>query len=249
MLRAATDDATDPVWPRADADVRWGIGAAMACFLGAQVLAGVWATIVVASFFVDGLPELADRPMWALPVLGIGLWAGYLGGPILINRLSGSGPMLDFDLRVSPAQAAMAAVIGVAMQLAVLPPLYWVIERFVTTDPSETAEAIVGAADGLLDVVLLVFAVVIMAPLAEEWFYRGMVLSSLVRRIGPIAGAVISSAVFALIHLELILLPGLFLLALVLAWLTMRIGRVGVAIVAHLAFNATTVVQLLVFGA
>ena len=56
-----------------------------------------------------------------------------------------------------------------------------------------------------------------------------------------------SAIVFAVIHQEPILFPGLFVFALILAWLTIRTGRVGVAVVAHLAFNATTVVQLLLF--
>lgn len=241
-----TTDTGRPAWPSTDGTVRWGAGAAIGCFLLAQVLAGAWATIMILTLFDDGLPALAERPMWALPVLGVGLWFGYLVGPVIVNRVTGSGPMVDFDLRATPREYLGAAIIGVVVQLAVLPPLYWVILRFVDDDPSETAETLVAQADSPLNVALLVFSVVVMAPLAEEWFFRGMLLSALVRRIGPIGGAVASSAVFALVHQEVILLPGLFLFALVLAWLTMRTGRLGVAVAAHLGFNLTTVVQLLV---
>ncbi len=236
------------MWPRADGDVRWGIGAAVGCFLAAQFLAGVWATIMILSLFDDGLPIASERPIWVLPVLGIGLWVGYLAGPVVVNRLTGSGPMVDFELRATPVQYGLAAAIGVATQLLVLPALYWVVLRLVSGDPGDTAETLVDQVDGGFDVFLLVVAVVVMAPLAEEWFYRGMLLSALVRRIGPIGGAVASSAVFAAVHQEAILLPGLFTFALVLSWLTLRTGRIGVAIVAHMAFNATTVVQLLVWG-
>ena len=72
-----------------------------------------------------------------------------------------------------------------------------------------------------------------------------MLLSSAARRFGPAAAAVGSSAVFAVAHGEIILLPGLFVFALILSWLTVTTGRLGPAIVAHMAFNATTVVQLL----
>ncbi len=239
-----SDDQTAP-WPRPDAEVRWGVGAAVACFFGAQILAGVWVGAMVGVLFSDGLPALADRPLWALPVLSAGLWAGYLLGPGLINRLTGSGPMVDFDLRVDRRQFLAAAGLGIGVQLLVLPALYWIIGFFVEDDPGDTARALVDRADDPLGVALLVLSVVIMAPLAEEWFYRGMLLSSLTRRMGPVAAAVASSIVFAVIHLEPILFPGLFVFAMVLAWLTSRTGRIGVAVVAHLAFNATTVVQLL----
>lgn len=248
VLRSLISDRDVGPWPRPDADVRWGIGAAIACFFAAQVLAGIWAGAMVGSFFgADGLPELAERPLWTLPVLSIGLWAGYLFGPGVVNRLTSSGPMVDFDLRVSGRQFAAAAVLGVGVQLAVLPVLYWFLGFFISGDPGDTARTLVERADGAVGAGLLVLSVVVMAPLAEEWFYRGMLLSALARRMGPVAATVASSAVFALIHLEPILFPGLFVFALVLAWLTIRTGRIGVAVVAHLAFNATTVVQLLAF--
>ncbi len=248
VLRSLISDEQTVPWPRPDAEVRWGVGAAVACFFGAQILAGVWLGVMVAALFSDGLPALADRPLWALPVLSVGLWAGYLLGPGLINRLTRSGPMVDFDLRVDRNQFLVAAGLGIVVQLVILPALYWLIGFFVADDPGDTARALVDRADDPLGVGLLVLSVVIMAPLAEEWFYRGMLLSALARRMGPVAAAVASSVVFAVIHLEPILFPGLFVFALVLAWLTIRTGRVGVAIVAHLAFNATTVVQLLVLG-
>lgn len=253
MVRSPAVDETRPPsrwrsapWPRPGDGVNWGAGAAIACFLGAQLLAGLWASLVIASRYgAEGLPAVEARPLWLLPVLAVGLWIGYLGGPVLINRLTASGPLVDFDLRVSPRQAVGAVLAGVGAQLVALPALYWVILRVVDGDPGASAEALVDRVDGGLDVVLLVVAVVVMAPLAEEWFYRGMLFAALSRRFGVVSGAVASSAVFAVVHQEPILLPGLFLFALLLAAVTASTGRIGVSIVAHMAFNATTVVQLL----
>ena len=246
MLGSVIGKAEGPGWPSTEARVRWGIGAAVGCFFGAQVLAVVWASVWLGVLYdADGVPPLGERALWTLPLLSLGLWVGYLIGPVLVNRLTESGPMIDFDLRAPLAQLGLGAAIGVVIQLAVLPVLYWLLLRVIDGDPSETAETLVGRADGTIDVVVLVLSVVVLAPLAEEWFYRGMLLAALVRRMGPVAGAVSSSAVFALVHQEWILMPGLFLFAMVLAWLTIRTGRLGVALAAHMAFNATTVVILL----
>ena len=44
---------------------------------------------------------------------------------------------------------------------------------------------------------------------------------------------------FAAVHLQLLQFPALVLIGLVLGWLTLRTGRLGPAIWAHVAFNAT----------
>jgi membrane protease YdiL (CAAX protease family) len=218
------------------------------CLLAAQVFAILWAGAALSLIYdIDDLPSAAERPIWSILVLNLGLWIGYVAAPFVVRSVTGSGRLVDFDLRVGAAQAGFAALLGVVAQLALLPALYWVVLKFVSGDPGRSAEDLLDRVDGPIDVVLLVLAVVVIAPVVEEWFYRGMLLPALARRFGPLAGAIGSSAVFALVHQEPILLPGLFGLALLLAWLTMRTARIGPAIVAHMAFNATTVVQLLVF--
>ncbi len=220
----------------------------MACFFLAQSLATIWADVAVSVLYPDGIPPLAERAVWTLLPINLGLWIGYFFGPILINRVTNSGPMTDFGLRVGGRQALMAVVLGVGVQLVVLPALYWVVLRFTSADPGQTAEQLVDRADGVFSGLALVVAVVIIAPVVEEWFYRGMLLSALARRTGAVVGAVVSSLIFALIHGEPILIPGLFVFALSLSWLRIRTGRLGLAIIAHMAFNATTVIQLMAFN-
>ncbi|MGB5759409.1 MAG: CPBP family intramembrane glutamic endopeptidase [Acidimicrobiales bacterium] len=235
-------------WPVGGDEVRWGLPAAVLCLLGAQLVAVIW--FVFAAGLVYGsepLPPIDSRPIWTLLLFNLGLWLAYFLGPVVVKRFTDSGPLVDFDLRAGPIQILAAAALGVATQLVLLPVLYWVLLRFVSGDPNRTAEALGDRVNNPADGVLFVLAVVVLAPVVEEWFYRGMLLPTLARRFGTVAGAVGSSAVFALVHQEPILLPGLFVLALLLSWLTIRSARIGPAIVAHVAFNATTVVQLLAF--
>lgn len=234
-----------PGWPLGGDEVRWGVGAAVACLLGVQAFAILWFGGVLGLIYGDDPPDAVDRPLWQLLATNGGLWIGYLVGPFLVRRLTESGDLRDFDLRAGRVQALGAAVLGVVAQLVLLPALYWVVLLVVDGDPSETATALVDRVDTGLDAVLLVIAVVVIAPIVEEWFYRGLVLPTVARRFGLPAGVIATSAVFALVHGEPILLPGLFVFALLLAWLTVTTGRIGPAIIAHMTFNLTTVVQLL----
>ena len=235
-------------WPVASGDqAKWGIPSVLVALLMAQVGAIFWFSAIASLLYgSDPIPSADSRPIWTLLVFNAGLWLAYFFGPIIVKRYSESGPLLDFNLGITLREAAVAIALGVGTQLAVLPALYWVLLRFVSGDPSESAIALTDRVDGTLDLALVSFAVVIVAPIVEEWFYRGFVFSTLARRIGVLGAASVSSALFALVHLEAILLPGLFVLALLLCWITVRSAKIGPAILAHMAFNATTVVQLLV---
>ena len=94
-------------------------------------------------------------------------------------------------------------------------------------------------------VVLLVLVVVVMAPLAEEVFFRGMLQRTLRRRLPLWPAMLVTSALFAVSHFQALQLPALAAFGLVLSVLAHRSGRLGPPIWAHVGFNATTVVALL----
>ncbi len=72
-----------------------------------------------------------------------------------------------------------------------------------------------------------------------------MLLPALARSVGPVLGVIGSGFIFALVHQDASVLPGLMVFGMVVAWLTATTGRIGPAIVAHMAFNATAIIQLL----
>jgi membrane protease YdiL (CAAX protease family) len=96
---------------------------------------------------------------------------------------------------------------------------------------------------------LLVFAVlaVTVAPVLEELLFRGLVLRGLMMRVGFWPAALVSSAVFGLLHATaadasgLLVVATLALLGLGLCLLTRLTGRLGPAIGVHALHNATAV--------
>ncbi len=233
-----------PGWPARAPEVRWGLREVFLGLVAAQLLAPFWAAGV---FAIAGQDPTDDPSSMALFIgANIGLWLAYLLAAIIISRRLGRGPRLDFDVGIGGWEAAESVAIGIGLQLIALPLLYWPIGRLFDVDPGESARMIVDLVDGPVDVVLLTLAVVFIAPVVEEVFYRGLFLQALAGAAGPVVGVIGSALVFALVHQQLVVIPGLTLFGLVVAWQTATTGRIGPAVVTHMAFNATTVVQLLV---
>ena len=91
----------------------------------------------------------------------------------------------------------------------------------------------------------LVLTAVVGAPIVEELFFRGLLLRSLEHRLGAGWAVGGSSVLFGLAHPNdlpaagvALVMTSLAVLALVLALLVVRTGRLAAAIVAHAAFNA-----------
>ena len=84
----------------------------------------------------------------------------------------------------------------------------------------------------------LVLIVVSLGPWVEELLFRGVLLSALLQRWRTGWAVLLSSLVFALVHLPGLqfhwyALPDLLLLALMLAWLRLRSGSIWPAVLAH----------------
>jgi membrane protease YdiL (CAAX protease family) len=88
-----------------------------------------------------------------------------------------------------------------------------------------------------------VLSAVVMAPLAEEIFFRGLVQSTVRRFVNaPWVSVVLASGLFVLVHAENPQnLPSLLALSLVLGYNYERTGRLWPSIVAHALFNAVFV--------
>lgn len=93
---------------------------------------------------------------------------------------------------------------------------------------------------------LLFFALGVgLAPLAEELFFRGLLLPLLVRRWGPLPGLLVSALLFAVLHADLGSLPALAIFAVGLTLACARTGSLWVAVLMHALFNAANMALLL----
>jgi len=113
----------------------------------------------------------------------------------------------------------------------------WLLERIgVEAEPQAAERAI-----QILDPWLVVLAVVILAPIAEEVFFRGVVFNAWLREHGRRWAIIGSSALFALIHASVVAVVPIFLLGLALAWVYQRTGNLLAPIAMHATVNGISV--------
>jgi membrane protease YdiL (CAAX protease family) len=227
------------------ASVRWGMGDAL---LGTLLTIVVPAAVVLPVLVATGNDQLVGVPLWAVALLQVPLWAGLLGAPLWSSFLKGRRSLAaDFGLRMRWSDIPLGLAAGLGAQVLLLVGITALYQLFeIDLDKVGTsAQELTASATDAVGVVLLVAIVAVAAPLFEELFYRGLWLRAVERRWGTTWAVVISSAVFGAIHFQIYDLPALFGFGVVAALLTVRTGRLGPAIWAHVAFNLTAVVSLL----
>jgi uncharacterized protein len=100
------------------------------------------------------------------------------------------------------------------------------------------------AAEQALEVIdpwLAIASIVVLAPIAEEVFFRGIGFNALLRERGRRWAYLGSAALFAVIHLSLVALLPIFLLGLALAWVYERTGNLLAPIAMHAVVNGISV--------
>lgn len=79
---------------------------------------------------------------------------------------------------------------------------------------------------------------VLIAPIIEETLFRGLLFGSLMNKFSAVWAAILSSAVFAIMHGQLNVMIYTFCLGLILCWLYKRSGSIFPGILLHLLNNA-----------
>jgi uncharacterized protein len=257
---APPPERTRPWWGFGDVLLWWVLG-----FVGSQICLGI---LIVQGGYgppgrrgsrvgegigrlatdhrVEVARTVADMPLWMTQVVVLlPLWAAFIGGAIYATVHKGFGPVRDLKISFRPIDAPVGLAVGLFGQLLLVPAVYRLLFVFTgEQDVSAAARTITDKATSPALVVLVFLTVGIVAPVAEELFFRGLALQSLTRRFGPLWGLLGSSAFFAAVHLNPLLFVALMPFAMVLAALVLHFDRLGPAIVAHVAFNLATAVLL-----
>ncbi len=223
-----------------------------------QIASAVLLTVVaLATGHGSQIAQLASRPVppaWVEVTGLVGLWFGFVGAAVFASRLRGTGNVLrDMGLRFRPWDIVVGPVIGFAGQIVLLPVLYIPLQHVVPHLDQKLkvpAQHLTGGFPGA-DLAVIAVLTVVVVPLVEETFFRGLVLRALLRTCrgaGPVLGvalaAVADGVIFGLAHFELLELLGLSAFGAVLALMAYKFKRLGPGIFAHGMFNLLAVLSV-----
>ena len=182
-----------------------------------------------------------------------------LGGPLLAllanaAALLGVGSILKARMRRAglleaqvgnPIGAFRAVIVGLFYLFATVVRVeiaLWVVAAFWKirlVEPDRTGFGPLLSAMGWDGKALLIFTLVIVGPIAEEVLFRGVILPRLAPLLGAGWAAVLTSGLFAVLHLQYGFgMHLVFLYGLMLSWARLRTGGLPAPIAMHMAINA-----------
>ena len=218
------------------------IGGVLLSFFSANLAAEL-----LRHFKVAGFQTMNDPGCVLLATLGFHGTAIGLG--ILFLKLNSIGAREVLGLEQPKWKShLLLAVIGLAVAVPVMLGLKLISEMVLQkfgwpTEDQLAIEMFANVKSVWLRVYLGLFAVVL-APVAEEFIFRGLIFSGLKKLGWPKCAWVGTSLLFALIHFNTPTFLPLFVFALALTWIYERTEGLLAPIMAHSLFNATNLTLL-----
>jgi membrane protease YdiL (CAAX protease family) len=226
--RPERPDGAGPRWPA------WYAGVG---FLVALILTLVVVGIVAAATGATTTDENPTFTVVATFLQGV----IFIGTAVLFASFSGKPRLEDFGLRRTPFWPTVGwAALGLASFYA-LAALYTAI---VQPDTEQTVAQDLGANQGTVGLIAAGFMVICVAPVAEEFFFRGFFYRALRSRYSVLGAALIDGLLFGAIHWDfstadgLLIIPPLAALGFMFCLVYERTGSLYPVIALHALNNA-----------
>lgn len=221
----------------------WSVVDFILIWLGGIVGAGVF--LAMGQAVGDG---------WSIVLGLVGQYVGYIAVFAYLSRRKDDA---DIGLRIEGSDFSYIAL-GIFMQLTVALAARPLFEYLFPEggSPQQAARALADVDGSTLLKVVLFSTAVVAAPVIEELLFRGVLLRALLDR-GRAIVIVTTALVWTAVHITgldmerpvasaAVVLPPVFLLGLLLAWITLRTKRLGPAIFLHSGWNLLAAVVLLI---
>lgn len=207
--------------------------------------------LIGSALALAGASFLGDSEIVLVLALA-GQYVGHLLVLLLISTRKGH-PELGFSVEGRDV-LYLGAGLGLQLALALLfLPLSSLL--FPEGDPAQQISSALSGLETTTGKVAALVTAVVIAPVTEELTFRGVLLRSLATRSRRTI-MVVTSLIFSAFHLlgldpdnmvraSVVVLPQLFLVGLLLAWVTLQTNRLGPAIFLHSGFNLLAAIVLL----
>ena len=209
-------------------------------YVVAFIVGGLVTIPILAAIENEDLATLTASAVAAVVIAGVLLgwlafmhrgWRDILGFPRIGEWWTEIRSSIGFGLALYPA---MVFVVGLVLT---------VILGAISGERVEAPEQVPAEPSTIAAIITVVYAVLI-APLHEELFFRGILFRAVRDRYGLVSGLLASGVGFGLIHFldaewqdALLLIGVMFFNGIALAWWYERRGTIVAPVVAHMVFN------------
>lgn len=210
------------------------------------VVLGIWFlyTAINGFFVADDGKEALEAVNLVTGAIFWGFLVAVLSGFMLWRRF----PLRQFLTRGGRSTLAVVGL-GIGLVLLAYPGLLLISAAMVHFLEEEAQQQEIvelfreaAAADDFSTLIVGALMAIVVAPVAEEFLFRGYFYGTLRRFSGPLIGMLLTSALFAVVHVNLLALPTLFALAICLTLAYEWSGSLWVPMVMHMFFNMVTLV-------
>lgn len=217
---------------------------------------------LVVTFLAGGAALLADRYIfrtgfdtwgmwmpdfeaaWFLYTVEIAFYAGFIATGVALLAFRGHRLSGTWFPRIRAGSVLAAVGVGAIFALSFM----WALSML----PAETQQQLMEQSDLLSpsgggEALMLAIVAVLLAPIAEELYFRGVLFRLLSARLSFVWSAGITALLFSLSHGHLFILPGLggwtltgmlFAIGFVLAWFARGTGSLRAPAIMHGVYNA-----------
>lgn len=240
-------------------------------FIVAPPLVGVGSSLVAIGLYL--VAQLGLQLVAALALVGTGILEPDVLDPesggtgllaiVVASQVAGLGvTMLFLRIRHVPWRPLVGSARPLGRNLAIGSGLGFlaivastlIVSLLVALTGSDAAlEQVLtgGLMETPLELALAVMAAVVLAPVAEELLFRGLLHRSLRRRSRIVPATAVSSVLFAVVHVDVafsqpLALVGLTLVGVILAIAYERTGSLLVPIMIHAVHNAVTIAAVVI---
>jgi membrane protease YdiL (CAAX protease family) len=237
--------------PSRDDLPRWPVWAPFAAMLATLMVAILWGTVITALAVLAGAHVSAGNPPPGVQIGGTVVQdlALIVTAVAFARWMGGRVSAWQFGLRRVRVGSALGWLLLVWVGFVVLSNVYG---QLVDAPKVSNQADELGAGDSTLNLVAVTVLVTVVAPLAEEFFFRGFVFTTLWRWLGWVPGALIAGAIFAAIHVgsvDAVFLPPLVLLGFGLCVLFKQTGSLLPCFALHALNNSLAMGQSQNFSA
>ena len=187
----------------------------------------------------------------AVTVLGeIGLWIGMLGSAVYVSRRFGTRSLArDFSLRIRLADIGPGVLVAVGgTALSAIASAAFHGTRFAGTN----TQIITGQRHNSAGIAVITVIIAVGAPFFEELFFRGLIRTALISRLGPTGAIIGQGLLFGLAHYvpsnglgNVSVIVTIAALGMLLGYVAQRTGRLGAGMIGHGLFNLVAAILVI----